>query len=346
MFARRPLGRRRSNRRCAFTLVELLVVIGIIAVLVGLLLPALSAARRQSQATKCLASLREIGNGFAMYAAAYKGYWPCAVHNFDCITPSPSASPGAYVYGNPAGSPWYPLPNGRQLRWHDRILPFISNINYIDDYRDIPTMVPDEVLRKTSVLWGCPTFRYNQESVLGGNTIDDQMRSGYEMNQYPLYPFAHANLNADRTYIQGATPPYTGGPTSNQAGRYFKSTEYNKATDRALIVEGLGHFNQMSPAIRQSPTDGRQTWSPANINWWPYPDASGAQTVSPPSNWDKYVHFWVDGARHAPDNATKKSTYNNPYMNALFCDGHAGPVSVKEAWQAICNPGGKNAPNW
>jgi prepilin-type N-terminal cleavage/methylation domain-containing protein/prepilin-type processing-associated H-X9-DG protein len=348
MFARRPLGRCTRRRcRCAFTLVELLVVIGIIAVLVALLLPALAAARRQSQATKCLASLREIGNGFAMYAAAYKGYWPCAVHNYDCLIPSPSASANAFVYPGTPGTPWYPLQAGRQLRWHDRILPFISNINYIDDYRDIPTMVPNDVLRTISVLWGCPAFRYNQDSLIGGNQIDDNMRSGYEMNQYPLYPFAHGNVNADRAYIQGATPPYTGGPTSNQAGRYFKSNEYSRPTDRILIAEGLGHFVQMSPAIRQAPTDGRQTWSPATNNWWPFPDyASGAVTVAPPSAWDTYVHFWVDGARHAPNGVSKKTTYTYPYMNALFCDGHAGPVSVREAWQGICNPGGKNAPNW
>jgi prepilin-type N-terminal cleavage/methylation domain-containing protein len=155
-------------RRRAFTLVELLVVIGIIAVLVGILMPSLSSARRQAQSVKCLSSLREIGNGFAMYAAEFRNVWPCAVHDW--------------------GNPTYPLPAGRQMRWQDRILPFITNIKNIEDYKDIATMVPNDVLRSSSVLWGCPTFRV-QDGHVFGNTVDDQVRNGYSMNVYTQMPW-------------------------------------------------------------------------------------------------------------------------------------------------------------
>ncbi len=64
------------NRCRAFTLIELLVVISIIALLVGILLPALGAARRSAQRTVCKSNLRQFGIMATAFAADHKGVMP------------------------------------------------------------------------------------------------------------------------------------------------------------------------------------------------------------------------------------------------------------------------------
>ena len=60
----------------AFTLVELLVVVAVIALLMGLLLPALSAAREAGKSTACGSNLKQLGAGLAMYWGDYRDELP------------------------------------------------------------------------------------------------------------------------------------------------------------------------------------------------------------------------------------------------------------------------------
>ena len=103
----------RSRFRSAFTLVELLVVIGIIALLISILLPSLAAARRSAKSVTSLSNLRQLGIGLVQYRIENRGFYPVAAY--------PS------------------LPDRPRMRWADAIYPYMKNTEvYMSPQLDEP----------------------------------------------------------------------------------------------------------------------------------------------------------------------------------------------------------------
>ena len=258
---------RRARR--GFTLVELLVVIGIIAILIALLLPSLNGARRQARAVRCLSNLRSVGNGFYMYSSQYKGMWPVAVHDLSATH----------------------IPINNERRWSDLLAEFVSGNTTMERETDIAT------IRRNSVLWGCPEWSYTDEFE---DTYAQTVRNGYGMNYYPSY-FDDFDLSK-LAYITAGR------------GQYIRQNNWTKPAQRALILDSITHVVSTPVSFDSG---GR---------WFPFdPVVFGA--------------FYVDGARHAKKGVTKMQSYKQPALNALFCDGHAETISVRDAWNAIHNPG-------
>src|SRR5262245_34359299 len=74
--AARPQPRRAMPRGRGFTLIELLVVIAILAILAGLLLPVLNAARASARSCQCVSNLRQLGAAIALYTVDHDDQMP------------------------------------------------------------------------------------------------------------------------------------------------------------------------------------------------------------------------------------------------------------------------------
>jgi prepilin-type processing-associated H-X9-DG protein/prepilin-type N-terminal cleavage/methylation domain-containing protein len=192
-------------RRRAFTLVELLVVIGIIAILIAILLPVLGKVREQANGVKCASNLREMAKMWYQYANENHGI----------------SAPGRLPKFDPVDSPYW-IGNGMQYRPHWYELFGAGMKNYASRKPD-PT--EDDSWKVDSDLYTCPTmdWRNSRNFVWGYNFQflgDTHFKSdGVTLVNYPVK--ANAISRASETVMAAdCIGTAAGKPISVRTGHY------------------------------------------------------------------------------------------------------------------------------
>ena len=284
----------------AFTLVELLVVIGIVAVLIAVLVPALIGARRQADRLRCLSNMRELGLATLQYGNDNNGYWP----------------PYSHGWGTPL----------RSKRWHDFLsryvvgkvvvdvagVPMFGNLNFTgsNDPLAEPLIYSDEIRHGNNALWGCPSWR--RVNYIGAMAIyDNGFSPGYGWSRYFASPY---DLNDAKTAVRPELQTMVITTSITTSGMFAKAGRYTRPAERALLMDSVFGLIQTSGVT--------------GMKWKYRPEG----TVPFPARPDTTL-FSIDFDRHG-----QRPTGNGPLdpsLNILYADGHAAAASAREAWRAM-----------
>jgi prepilin-type processing-associated H-X9-DG protein/prepilin-type N-terminal cleavage/methylation domain-containing protein len=171
-------------KRCAFTLVELLVVIGIIAILIGLMMPALSGVRKHAQAVQCASNLRQFATAWQMYVNSSAG------------TVCPGRLP---TYAGPSSA--YDVGFGRQYRprWYELLGAQLKQYAATN-----PQPIEDDTWQVNGEIFVCPAvseYRNSRNYAYGYNYQFLGNARKRPDGQWVCYPVKASRLKASQTVI-------------------------------------------------------------------------------------------------------------------------------------------------
>jgi len=310
-------------RRRAFTLVELLVVIGIIAVLISILIPALGRAKQQANLVKCQTQLREIGNCFRLYEGEYKGYWPVARLNG--------------IRG----------PNNAGIRPYDVDgFKFINNstgvgqgyyFNLLQKYatksRMGNTAGTDRVnaqLSTRTIFYGCPSWQgYYKDGFTPVGDVN-LVQPGFGMNIFPTfserYPVSvdqPPQASKDRPREVAVMDAVEEFPTGN----FLQGKTWSRSSERMLLADARFWLAQSGKVPAASTYPNCVTPQPLVINSGAFFGSASSTTVD----------IWRHGKYPMPKGTVFDTQGGKVQFNILYADGHVGSVTgdAKEAYRSI-----------
>ena len=321
----------RSSR--GFTLVELLVVIGIIALLLSILLPSLQKARSSAIKVKCAAALREIGNCAQLYASDFKQYLNPLRVTMEGSANNPGYDISGFYYssfGNVAG-----VRTTIDPYWHDFLSPYSSAAKH-----GVQSTSDSEAGNaRESILWGCPAYEGYESTTLGGV---NRIQTGYGWNPFPTYSATNPTnrtsgypngFNAYGPHASASDPDKEStwiaiGPSGKvRSGIWPKTVTFSNPSGRAFAADGqFWLLEALAP-----PQDGDIPPQKINTNVATYSSGVSGQTL-----FDWYRHGDYPEVEVPGDSGYFKNTDKGVSYNILYADGHVeGTNDRSDSYKSI-----------
>jgi len=287
------------RKRIAFTLVELLVVIGIIALLISILMPALSRARGQANLIDCQARMRQIGQGLQLYATEAKGLLPW----------------GTLDHGAPhlknAGVP-NPFPNEQYWKWHYTVSQALGV----------------EGMKDANSYWGPDSAVFIDKDTVEGQPWG--WRSDYIANPRVLTA-NDAGVGDENAKVDNYPPARTGKQMSQR-----RVSQIRNASEAMAVWDGpqWDGYGNSAGEVASYPGGWQYGWGTYYVttpldDWaWGYydqpipPGSDGGDGAILQKQWNKdFSGVWYGGPE-AFKTAFRFRHLGNTTLNALFVDGH------------------------
>lgn len=338
LFSGKMLSPRR-RQSSGFTLAELLVVIGIIAVLISILLPALASARKSARQIQCASALRQLGCAFLMYVTDNQGYLPpWRVGN---VAESPSQAGGEYqlndiLFGDPTVVPNVSV--NEAAYWMDFITPYISR----SDGGSGDTTTAEMNITNNSIVWGCPEwtgYLETDKSIPSYGQMNRQ-RPGYSYNYMPMfepgYPdpsMASYPNTPEKCDIRSTNNFVTWvGPDANTRPVWYKLSQVDHNSERALLGDSVDY------ALEARAWNGQGATPQLKLHYDDvmYARYEGSSTIIPATTFDYYRHGTPPSIQYDGTHGYYYSTGGKIAFNILYFDGHVAEVNDRrEAYHSL-----------